>query len=298
MHKLGHNLFNAEGGWSLCGSALELQRNAWVELMLALEPNLEGEASPALLKQVQESLSAREPGPQGLAFALREDYDSEKAYLLEATKESQLFEFLFPDDDPASVWRMFRRHRTIGQFLKLSRQIVAGLDQGWGTAQSKADEWMVATTERIDGKWARYANPNFSGDVYLQAVTPWNDTRATAVHITLQRMFVTFLAIRRFELMYHAAPHTLEELVPDFLPAVSVDAMNLAPLKWDATTRELCAESHWRLPDSFMPSRRREFMASFSGYSSGMVAFSNDGKILFRPRPNHAGKTGSTRAPR
>lgn len=59
-------------------------------------------------------------------------------------------------------------------------------------------------------------------------------TRA-AVTETRRRLLITALALERFHLRHQAYPASLSDLTPDFLPAVPIDFMDGAPLRYHPT---------------------------------------------------------------
>ncbi|QIF04278.1 hypothetical protein [Roseimicrobium sp. ORNL1] len=294
MHQFAHRLLKAEAGLHVYKETLDLQENASELLLKALE----GTTSPDLLKQAQEQLSGRDPTPQDLILALKDQYAAEKAYLLDAVNDTGSFEVVFRDEDPSFIKRWYRPQRTINQHLEFCRQMVAGLDQGWAGAQAKADAWAGTIEKRTGGKWARYANPNFAGDGILLHVAPRRIACDTAIHITVQRMLMTSLAIRRYELAHHTSPRTLEELVPAFLSAVPVDAMNHTPLEWDATNHTLQAASPWPL-DSPWNLKLHVLPGELPPLLGGKVTFGkDDARIRFLLGPEAPGeKSGSADTP-
>jgi hypothetical protein len=287
MHQFAHQLHKAEGGLYFYRTTMDLQDRAGGLLLQALE----GSTSPDLLKQAQEQLSGRDPTPQDLILALRDEHTANKDYLLKSVNETAIFEMVFRDEDPNFIKRWYRPHRTIGHHLELCRQMVAGLEHGWAGAQAKADAWTGSTKKRSDGKWARYANPNFVGDRVLLQIAPSKIARDTAIHISMQRMLITSLAVRRSELVHHKTPRTLEELVPAFLSAVPVDAMSHTSLEWDPTTRTLNTACHWR-PDLSRDPRPSELLDEFPRLG-GKVILGKDNRLHFQLGPESNGQTGN-----
>jgi hypothetical protein len=237
IHRFGHGLVMAEGNGLQHGVALQIQDIALSSIMLALA----SETSPARLKLAQDELAGRETHNANLAMTLRSDYALIKPMVLDAADSSKPISksFFSRGHEYTRLW--FQPNRTLQQQLDVRRLMESELDKDWAKAKAHADASM-SSTYRATGLWL--AHPNFAGERIMADLMSWgllDVVRNTSIQISKQRILVTGIAIRRFELQRSSLPASLHELVPEFMSAVPEDPLNRLPIQWDRAKRELRA---------------------------------------------------------
>jgi hypothetical protein len=237
IHRFGHGLVMAEGNGLNLGWALQIQDIALSGITLALS----SEISPARLKLAQDELAGREIQNAHLAMTLRSDYALLKPTVLDAADSSKpISASFFPKGREYSrLW--FQPNRTLQQQLDVRRLMESELDKDWAKAIAYADVSM-SSSYRTTELWL--AHPNFAGERIMSDMMSWgllDVVRNTAIQISKQRILVTGIAIRRFELEHGSLPASLHELVPYYMPTLPVDPMHRLPIQWDLVRRELRA---------------------------------------------------------
>jgi hypothetical protein len=235
IHRFAHGLMMAEGNGFHHSVALQIQDIALGAIMRHL-PN---ESSLVRLKEIQDKLGNYEPRNAYLATVLRNDYILIKPLVLDAADSSkEMYKVQFPRGRGyLRLW--FQPNRTLREQLDVRRLMESDLDHDWRQACIRADASMLSN---IHGARQWLAHPNSQGDDIMTDYMSWgllDVVRNTSINLCKQRMVVTSLAIRCYEIERGSLPMSLHDLVPDFLPAAPVDPMHRLPIQWEPLKREL-----------------------------------------------------------
>ncbi|RBP45096.1 hypothetical protein DES53_10392 [Roseimicrobium gellanilyticum] len=245
MHKFAQGLLKAEGSHVYYEQVPEIEKAARLGLIYALR----GENSAEFLRQVQEALTGEEAQSADLIQMLKCDYRLFQA-MTQAIQREEHFPIVFGKNRTNQrLW--YQPQRTLWLDLNLRRLVLANLESDWSKAQTLADAAMTTFETRRAKRWHPLMSPNALGqELWSTQMAAYVEclVRDTACQISTHRMLLASIAVRRYELTHNVLPKSLQELTPEFLPAVPVDPMNLAPIQWNLAKRELLARG-LRRPD-------------------------------------------------
>jgi hypothetical protein len=247
MHRFAHGLNQAEGGSLYYSQVLKIQEVARDELVLALE----SETSPEILEQVQEELTGMEQHTSDLVPVVKRGHLLMKSVFHTMVHDEAAFADL-SQGRPSYFKIWLRPNRTLRLDLQYRRDLMAALESGdWRKAHTQSEAFLDAVSARHRKFWHSMMDPNaFGGGQWYQWLNK-DLVLDTATQVNNHRMLITTLAIRRYELSHNNLPRTLQDLVPEFLPAVPADAMNSLPIEWDPAKRGLLARG-FRSPGSIV----------------------------------------------
>ncbi|QIF04280.1 hypothetical protein [Roseimicrobium sp. ORNL1] len=247
MHRFGHGLNQAEGGSLYYSQVLKIQEVARDELVLALE----SETSPEILEQVQEELTGIEQQTSDLIPVIKRGHLlMTSVFHTMAHDEAAFADLTQRHPSYFKIW--LRPNRTLWLDLQYRRDLIASLESGdWRKAHTQSEAFLDAVFARHRKFWHWMTNPNAFGRGQWYEWLNKDLVLDTATEVNKHRMLITSLAIRRYELSHNTLPKTLQDLVPEFLPAVPVDAMNSLSIEWDPAKRVLLARG-FRSPGSIV----------------------------------------------
>lgn len=236
LAQFGNRLANLSGPLIHHLVAITIQRVGEQSVRSALLASTDA----ALLQKAQEALSPLDLAPTTYAEAMRCEY------LFSRNSPS-------PSDPSTYAVRGFKAwqcvavsfatlpNRTTSEYGGMIRSLTQGLEQDWAQGLRASDE----ISRRMDDRQAQgplvLLKPNPGGRILLMHT--WGAVRhmlpPSCAASALHRMTVVTLALHRHELAHGRTPEMLEELVPEFLPAVPLDPFDNQPLRWDAEKKWL-----------------------------------------------------------
>jgi hypothetical protein len=186
----------------------------------------------SLLTEVQESLASLEVSSKQVARVLRIEYLFGKNSPASTTEELELMGL--GEWERIAVRYVMLPNRTQAEHAQRIRRVVRALEQDWAQAMLACDAIDEEFAQARESKVKLLSAPNLGGK--FVGFRSWGSAggliRKSCGVTAMHRMTVAMLALRRFEGKHGRLPATLEELVPEFLPAVPVDPFDGKPLRW------------------------------------------------------------------
>jgi hypothetical protein len=186
----------------------------------------------ALLEEAQEALAPLEISSQQVARVLKVEYMFGKNSPAATPEELELMGFR--GWETVVVKHLTLPNRTQAEHADRIRRLVRGLEDDWASAKIVFNEIEAEYRRARESAVRLFLAPNLGGR--MLGIRAWDSTRGlikkSCEAAALHRMRVVTLALRRYEAARGKTPETLEELVPEFLPAVPTDPFDGKPLRW------------------------------------------------------------------